>query len=362
MDARERVLALLSGEEPDRVPVLASDTLRLGPPGGWVRRLTERGLGLIRRVCPYRPHFNFPASVNLFLPTVHCASDYFLDGRRMKIRFTLETPVGEVSSVVAVKFTGTLGAYTRDEPFIKGRSDWRVFTYLFRQLTRVMGPNYEEFAREEDTLGGRGITLGYLTKTAFPRAWIQLASPEQAVVDFKQMPAELEEFLEAERLFHQKAAEISAGSPAKVLNFYDNITDMVSPQLFEGFSVPTYRLYAEAMRGTGKLLACHMDGRLAHLKENIARSPVQLIESFTVPPVGDVSLTEARTAWADKLLFVNCPPHLTHVPLEQVRLGYLALLDEWGSKRLAIEHMEDLPADEMEPHLAAALDVCGYPS
>jgi len=360
MDTRERILTLLSGEEPDHPLVLAADTVRVGSPGGWVRRLTERGVGLIRRICHYRPHFNFPPPQPIFVPDVRWTTESYIEGRRLKMRYTLATPVGALTSVLAVKFTGTLGAYSREEFFIKERADWKVFTYFFRQLTRVMAPNYEEITREEDTLGEKGLTLGYLTKTSFPRAWIQLASVEQAVVDFTEMPEELCEFLEAERGFHKKAAEIAAGSPAKVLNFYDNLTDMVSPRLFDSFSLPTYQLYAEAMRGSGKLLACHMDGRLAHLKKSIAGSPIQLIESLTVPPVGNISLSEVRAIWPDKIVFINCPAHLTYITREEVRMGYLKLLDEWGDKRLAIEYVEDLPIDELEPHLSAALDACGY--
>jgi len=360
MDTRERILALLSGEEPDRVPVVASDTVRVGSPGGWVRRLGERGLGLIRRICPYRPHFNFPPAQPVFLPDIRWTSEHYIEDRRFKIRYTMATPVGQLTSIVGIKFTGTLAAYSREEPFVKKRADWRVIAYLFRHLAHILAPNYEEVSREEDTLGDKGITLGYLTKTSFPRAWIQLASVEQAIVDFTEKPEELGEFLEAEREFHKKAAEIAAGSPARVLNFYDNLTDMVSPRLFESFCLPTYELYAEAMRGSGKLLACHMDGRLAHLKKGIAASPIRLIESFTVPPVGDVPLAEAKAAWQGKIIFINCPPHFAYKSRDDVRQGYLQLLDEWGDKRLAIEYVEDLPSDELEPHLSAALDACGY--
>jgi hypothetical protein len=360
MDARERVMAVLSGEEPDRVPILGSDTVRLGSPGGWVRRLAQRGMGLIRRICPYRPYFNFPSSLNLFVPTIHWNQEQYIEDGKIKMRFTLVTPVGQVTSIISVKFTGTLGSFVREEYFIKERSDWKIFTYLFNIMTKVMAPNYEEFEREEDTLGGQGITLGYLTKTSFPRAWIQLASCEQAIIDFMEMPEEVCEFLEAEQAFHRKAAEIAAGSPAKVLNFYDNLTDMVSPKFFETFCVPTYHLYAEATRGTDKVLACHMDGKLSHLKESIARSPIQLIDSLTVPPVGNVTIKEIKTIWQDKIIFINCPPHLTHVSPEEVRLGYLQLLEEWGDKRLAIEYIEDIPSEELEPHLNAALDACGY--
>ena len=103
-----------------------------------------------------------------------------------------------------------------------------------------------------------------------------------------------------------------------------------------------------------------MDGKLAHLKESIARSPIQLIESLTVPPVGNVAIEDIKTLWGDKVIFFNCPPHLTHITPEKVRLGYTQLLEEWGDKRMAIEYVEDIPINELEPHLNAAMDACGY--
>jgi len=45
-------------------------------------------------------------------------------------------------------------------------------------------------------------------------------------------------------------------------------------------------------------------------ESEIREAPFKVVESFTVPLVGDVSLTEAKSIWPDKILFVNCLPHL----------------------------------------------------
>jgi len=136
---------------------------------------------------------------------------------------------------------------------------------------------------------------------------------------------------------------------------------MVSPYFYESFCVPIYRMYSEAMRETDKLLACHMDGHLSHLKNQIADSPVRIIDLLTVPPVGNIYLKEEKTIWPNKIIFLNCPAHLTHKNMEELKHGYAQILEEWDSKRLLIEHVESLPLEELEQHLSAILDVCGYP-
>jgi len=86
-----------------------------------------------------------------------------------------------------------------------------------------------------------------------------------------------------------------------------------------------------------------------------------IIDSFTVPPVGNVSISEAREFFPGKQIFVNLPPHLAWAEVDELRDGYAKIIEEWGSKTLTIEHVEDLPTQTIERHLSAALDVCGYP-
>ena len=63
----------------------------------------------------------------------------------------------------------------------------------------------------------------------------------------------------------------------------------------------------------------------------------------------------------DKILFVNTPPHLAWAEPEEIRKGYEALTEEWGSKKgLLFEHSEEMPLEKVEPHLSAAMDVLGY--
>ena len=74
-----------------------------------------------------------------------------------------------------------------------------------------------------------------------------------------------------------------------------------------------------------------------------------------MPLAGDISLTEVKSIWPDKILFVNCPPHLVWGEPEEVRKGYEAIAEEWGSKKgLLIEHIEAIPLGKEESHLGEA--------
>ncbi len=365
MTARERVMAVLAGEEPDKIPVLNYSPSARGdwvcPPGrgGWVRRLTKRGLCILRFIYPYTPSFSV-FHVNPHLEDVKYTEIHYAEKGRFKFRHTFETPVGTITGIARESPTEGVEISSKEEYLVKERSDWRVVNYIFKGMLNKLAPNYAEFERMEDEFGDTGITCADIERTPYQRAWIDLATFERTLIDFEEQPEEIQEYIEIQRQLHTRIAEIAAESPAKFIDIGDHPTDMTPPKYYREYCIPFYEIYSKALDGTGKVLGVHADGRFGHLKKEFADSPFKVIESFTVPPVGDVSLTEAKSLWPDKLLFVNCPPHLYFLEYEEIRKGYESLAEEWGSKKgLLIENSEP-PLAKAEMHLSAALDAFGY--
>lgn len=361
MTARERMMACLMGEEPDKIPVCAWDSIRIGSQGGWLRRLQKRGLGIIRLCAPYKPAIN-RYKPNPYLKDVKYSQIHYKEKGIIKVRETFETPVGSITDVQRINpMEVDLLAAALEEYFVKEPADWRVVNYILKGVVDELAPNYEEFERVEDELGDTGLTFGRVGKTPYQRAWVELASPERTVIDFKEQPEELLEYVEVLRQLHTKIAEIVAESPAKFIDIVDHVTDMTPPKYYREYCIPFYEIYSKALEGSGKVLGSHMDGLFSHLKKEVGEAPIRVVESLTMPPVGDVSLTEAKLIWPDKILFVNCLPHLAWAEPEEIRKGYSALAEEWGSKKgLLFEHSEELPLEKVESHLSAALDVFGY--
>ena len=97
-------------------------------------------------------------------------------------------------------------------------------------------------------------------------------------------------------------------SPSPITLCGDNIDSVLaSPRLFREYILPVYHQMADALHAHGKLLAVHMDGRLRALKDLIAESPVDIVEAFHPPPLGDLPIGEALAAWPDKAIWVGFP-------------------------------------------------------
>ena len=133
----------------------------------------------------------------------------------------------------------------------------------------------------------------------------------------------------------------------------DNITaDVVGSERFRNYCVPVYEMLRNHIRGTDKKFAVHMDGRLASLKEEIGETEFHIVEGFTPPPVGDVSVREARESWPEKALWINFTSSIHVDTPERIEAHTRQLLQEAGGKRgFAVGVTEDVPLEAMERSL-----------
>ena len=87
MDVRERILAAMSWQEPDRIPLTIYDWMI--PTGAAERELREMGLGIITRLPAHRVEHR---------EVQYDSTEYWEGGLHM-LRRTIRTPVGDVSQV-----------------------------------------------------------------------------------------------------------------------------------------------------------------------------------------------------------------------------------------------------------------------
>ncbi|MGQ9555745.1 MAG: hypothetical protein ACUVWR_16725, partial [Anaerolineae bacterium] len=79
-----------------------------------------------------------------------------------------------------------------------------------------------------------------------------------------------------------------------------------------------------------------------------------VIEAFTPPPMGDVSVAEAKAAWPDKVVWVNFPGSYFLEPAEVIEEYTMGLLEEGApGGRLVIGCTEDYPYSEFEKTFTA---------
>jgi uroporphyrinogen-III decarboxylase len=120
------------------------------------------------------------------------------------------------------------------------------------------------------------------------------------------------EFNELYEIIEEKAEEyykIVSDSPAEVVASWENIDGvMTSPRLFEKYCLPFYNKMGRILHQKGKIYLVHFDGRLNCLKNLIRQAGIDVVESFTPPPIGDLPLREAKALWGKRIvIWTNIP-------------------------------------------------------
>lgn len=313
MEASERVWAVLKGKEPDRIPwLIYSNHL---PRGSFERRMRNMGLGLDVRCRVHRA----------FMPHVKVESK--VEGN---YSYTIyRTPVGELSSKTRIGMSFQLpeqGSWIIEHP-VKGREDLKVLKFMIEDT--FYEPQYETYRQLEEELEGDGIVTVGADYTPLMKLIVSFMGFRNFVLTFRRYPEAIEEILEALDKSYMEMYRIIASSPARIVRIGDNVDGvMISPQIFEKYLLPYYNKYCEILQGRGKVVISHMDGRLRILKDLIGRTKLNTIEAFTPPPMGDLSIKEAREAWRDKVLWLNFPEEVFLRSPSEIRAYTLGLLRE----------------------------------
>lgn len=339
MDVKTRVLTAMRWGEPDRIPLTVYDWML--PRGATERRLRDAGVGLIVRLPGHRVEHREVEIVS---------QEYHENGRR-RIRRTLRTPVGDVWQVLEPDPAYETSNWIH-EHFIKGPDDYRVMEYYYRDM--AFRDNGDAIREAQRRVGGDGIVLLRIAKSPIQEMLYQMMGLEQFAFDYQER-RDLFDSLHATMLTrYEELYEFAAKSPAEILQLGDNIySDVVGRERFQRYLMPEYAKITARIKGTGKLLAVHMDGSLKSLQADIARAEFDIVEAITPPPMGDVSLREARGCWPGKALWINFTSSMHIEPSDVIEAHTRALVAEAGTKRgFGVSITEDAPVAALERSLA----------
>ena len=168
-----------------------------------------------------------------------------------------------------------------------------------------------------------------------------------------------EAFLEEFR----KIVEIVAEGPGgRFVNCPENFTaETLGPARYERFLLPVYKTHFPVLHQAGKIVGTHYDGKLSSTKYFIAEAPIDVIESLTEPPEGDMTLAECRAAWPEKLFWNNINLGRFDLPPDQLKADIRRRIEDAApdGRRLAFEISEDLPVN-WQGGIPAIMDELGY--
>ena len=338
MNIRERILSALNWEEPDRIPLTIYDWMI--PRGETERMLRRAGVGLILRL---------PAHQVEHREVDFLSKEYWEDGKKY-VRKTIRTPVGEIHQTLEPEVAYDTSLWIK-EHFIKEPDDYKVMEFVWKDM--IIHDNFDVIKEAVRRIGGDGLVYVRLAKVPVQEMLYQMLGLEQFSLDYYDRRDLFDSLHNSMLKRYEELFDLAADAPVEIILYGDNITsDVVGEERFRNYCMPVYKRTTEKLAGTGKKLAVHLDGRLASLKHTIGEADMDIVEALTPPPMGDVSVKEARELWPDKALWINFTSSMHIEPLDVIEAHTRHLIEEAGTKKgFAIGITEDAPVKALEKSL-----------
>jgi hypothetical protein len=303
------MLTLLGGKMPDKLCFFHTDHHLLR--GETERAARNRGLGVI----VYRPCYVES------MPNV----EVITRNQSNSLIRTYKTPVGSLTEVVSIGVGYGMAGYAfRDwrgnipaisKFLVKSPDDYRVLKFIVEDIHYE--PYYYAIEDQLRHLGGDGVVVTDLPYEPLERLLLDWVEWKRFYIDLSRNTGVIDDIVQAlERKYEEELFPIAANSPSEVIRYGGNVDSiLVSPLMFQKYYSSSYSKFAETLHEKGKFLNVHMDGRLKALAFEIANSTVDIVEAFTPPPMGDLSLNSAMALWKNKSIWINFPSAISTLPV-----------------------------------------------
>ncbi len=278
-----------------------------------------------------------------------------------RMRRSFDTPKGTVSELYKViadhpRIPGERMPWFEEHLF-KSPADYAPIEALIRDRCYV--PDYETYLRTQAEAGEDIIFTPGLGYSALQEIIYNIMGIDQFAVEWHERRDEVMRLYDALVDDRRKVFPILANSPALLIGFCGNISpEVVGLARFEQYILPHLNELAELLHARGKLLSVHFDGNTRLLAHSIAGSQIDLIDSFTPFPNGDMTMAEARAVWPDKILWINFPGSYHHTDAATIEGATRDLLRSVGrGERFLVGIKELIPKDKWRASLPVILRV-----
>jgi uroporphyrinogen decarboxylase len=336
---RQRMLAAIRNEIPDRVPV-APDISNMVP-----TRLSGKGYfsvyidqdpplwqAYIDAVRYYGIDGWFTyGGVRFTTQDVSTSSRWLVEGDEKKVKeVTYHTPAGPLTEEIL---------YPVDQPpmrvkrmVVDPQRDFPRFKYLLGPIVDASSAKVEE---QRCALGEMGV-LGVCTFTPGIHIWSDYFEGSVQAVSYLlvDQPLLLDELaeLQSERLMRELEYQIAA-RPDFILTGGSGSITLGSPKLWRKYSLPSLQAQTARCKQAGVLTMVHSCGIQRAMVEAAAHhTDLNCINPLEIPPMGDIHLREAKQIVKGTQLALMGNLHTTNVMLngsvEEVKAAARQAIDD----------------------------------
>src|SRR3972149_147194 len=296
MNFKDRINAVLHHKDPDQVPF--APHIECFPSGEYERMLRNRGMGLVVRK-----------------PTIWEATPDVPIEKKVEGELSVtiyHTPKGDVRAAYK-QHSGRL--YIDEsgicvEGLLKSIQDYEQIMYMIEDTVfHVDNTIYMDTVRD---LGGDGLFTEYgcaLTPYGHTRYIFGESSGfDTWVFEQADHPKEFARLFDAIIAREERRMQLIAESPSEYIRFGD-IDGSWGPEVVRRYDLPFIKKWIPYLQSMGKICCVHAHAiNLVFFKDLIGEMGFNVVEAFTPPPVGNLSIRDARAAWGkDTIIWVNFP-------------------------------------------------------
>lgn len=339
MTIRESISCALRGGQTETIPIHCRIRFApLGSEGEWIREL---GWGIMDHPPVFERRFKGCEVI---------VNENIKDGEKY-IHQVVKTNLGILQSL--------------GKPYFHPRYPWSGATifleYPFKTsndypaiLSMINSIQYEatfnEFVNIDSQIGKYGYCYCWAGYDPMHEIILEIMGMEKFSYEWTDNRNQILELYYALREKHREMYRLIAKCPAELVIYGGNIpTSFVSPKMFEAYYLPCYEEFAEILKEADKRIGAHLDDKSRRLSEMFTRCPWNVMEALAVKPDGDISVTDARNLWPNRVLSILFPSSVLYLSSVEIYEFAKQLVKEAGlAKGFLISLTEEVPEEEKE--------------
>jgi Uroporphyrinogen decarboxylase (URO-D) len=322
MSVRERLLAVLAGHKPDRLPFLdrleawhaAHQRAGTLPArfGGLSLTGVHRavGIGQQRFIVPYGLRlcgvevistFNAEPPRRMSEPVIFEFPGMWdlVPGNLPGVTVTeLHTPVGKLrlsQELLPEGVANGTAPYLR-EHLIKESADYATAVWILSRAEFVAG--YERVTAEESAIGADGFVVPLLHRIPFQQVLLEYLGEAPLFYALQDDRPAVERLLRVLDEQMQEVLDHLSDFRAPFVEFPDNLHGaMTNPRLFAEYCLKPYQRYTERLHRQGKRVGSHTDGDVRNLLQQLRETGLDVCESVSPAPLTSVEFDAIWEAW-----------------------------------------------------------------
>ena len=347
MTERERLIKVLKGETPDRVPWFADL-------GHWYRAQSGKKWDLfnISNCTKEIVELHKEVRAGWYIEVGSLHEEYYEDGvsREREIIGDIavevyKTPIGDIR--MERKWSPISFSWDITKRMVESINDLKILLYAAKR--KKFRPKYENWETIEKMGSEVGLGFPGIAYTGLGSLMSYYMGVQNTIYALYDESELVGEYINTYNKKHLELVQLYCNSPAPHIIMSDNLSsDLQPPNIFRKYSYSHYKNVADALHAAGKTISAHLDGLLNNIIGIVAESGIDVADACTPLPTGDLSPNEIRKQAGDNMILMGGISPVMWLP-ETSEKDFINHVKDWLELRKKSSRLVQSAGDQVPP-------------